>query len=177
MLCGSRCKVFNSPNREEYHRLRFKEHKSYQTLSDIASTKEEQISAMAFHRHFSKHVSPLETYRGSPEEDAWLDKKARERLDVIKEIEDLLTLCKRKLEESLKLPTTAPNLLAVARIVSEVRETLKYIQKHRASYLGSEKLSEEASISKLMEIIEKNVPDEFKPVVIAKLKEAEDESS
>lgn len=171
MLCGPLCKVFLSPNREEYHRLRLKERKSYKELSTIASEKEEEISAMSFHRHFRKHVSPLETYKGSNEEEEWLEKKARERFDVVKEIEDLLILCKSKLEEALKLPTNAQNITAAARIISEVRATLQYIQQHKMDYFGGEKLTEEASLSKLIEIIDQEIPEEFKPRILARLQE------
>lgn len=171
MLCSSKCKIFRSPNRELYHKLRLHEHKSYPELAAKAKELGEDISMMSFHRHFNKHVSPLEVYRGSPEEERWLEQKARERLDVVREIEELLVLCKRKLEEALRLPANAPNITAVARIVSEIRMTLDYIQKHKATYLGTEKLSEEASISRLIDIIDKEIPDEYKGRVLAKLME------
>ena len=176
MLCGSLCKVFNSQNREEYHRLRFKEHYSYEKLREHSKLLGEYISAMSFHRHFTKHVSPLETYRGSKEEDEWLEKKARERLDVIKEIEELLMLCKRKLEEVLRLPVKAANINALARIVSEVRQTLSYIAEHRASYLASDKLSEEESVSRFIEALEE-VPPEFRERILARLRAVSENAS
>lgn len=172
LLCGPRCKVLLSPNREEYHRLRFKEHQSFINLSRIAKERfDEQISHMSFNRHFKKHVSPLETYKGSPEEDEYLEKKAQERLNLLDEIESNLLTLKKMSEEAAKLPMKAANINAFSRLASEFRMTLQYVAQHKEAYLGgSEKLADENVISKIMDAL-KEIPEEYRKAVLEKLKE------
>ncbi len=167
-ICDERCKVGKSPHLEEYDRARLKEHKSYLELADMAKLKGEEISHMTFWRHYSKHVSPLKYYPDSVEEDKYIQRKHKERINLLEEIESNLKLLKRKAEEAKDLPVNASNLSAFARLANEFRQTLKYIAEHRVAYMGEGKADEEDSIRRFINALDE-IPEEYRDKVIHRL--------
>jgi len=169
MLCPGQCKVHKSPNREEYHRLRFEEHKSFEALANIAAEKGESISHMAFHRHFTRHnpprVAPL-----TVKEETWIDEQRQKRIAMLEEIESNLTTL-RDMTERLKTADMSKtrNVHALVKVCTETRLTLEFVTKHKELMLGADKYSEEDLIQKILSALDE-VPDEYKANVIAKLK-------
>jgi len=169
-LCNCQCKIGKSPNRDLYHDLRVKERYSYERLSQVAREKGEDISPMAFHRHFTKHVKPaLEEYVKMNASEAWLRERAREEVNLYHEILSNLVLLREKVEEACRLPLSSSNITALTNLLGEIRKTIVYIAQHKDQLVGIRgEMSEDITLSYLFEIIDE-LPEDKRQKLKAKL--------
>jgi len=171
-LCHKRCKVLLSPNKEFYDRMRLQEGKSYKELEKLALEKGEKIHYLQFFKHYSRHVSPAaELIREAiKRDDEWARKEVEEKLDLVKEIERNLQLCKMLAEHASKMKIDAKNITAITRLMSEIRLTLQFVMTLREKLTGKieKSASEEELMSRVISALA-ILPEDQRTLVIRKL--------
>lgn len=179
-----RCKVCRSKHRSHYEEMRTKG----STLMDIEAEAKKLEGDMhpsygSFQRHFERHYIPYiqEKIKRDKFTDTLVKEKMKQGVHILDEMLENLTICRRvvgnltsiidrNLEQMVSSGDTS-FLNSLKGLLSETRLTLEATQKLRSSLIVEPQESAEESISTIIDILQKVLPEKYLLEVVGEMKE------
>jgi len=155
-----RCKICDSPNREEYEKWLLSGSKTLRECSnDAKAIYNEIITFVAFHRH-KQHMTQFIERAISAEEKVKLRKAKvfKEAFDSASRLKENIDILSSMLTRSLqKANLTLKEMNTIKGLLGEIRFTSTALDSMQDKYLKAE--SSEEEIMKFIEAIEREAPD------------------
>lgn len=162
MIKHSRCKICNSPYRSRYEQM-YLDGASWDEIKSFMESVGDSFARSSFYNHMSKHFKPF------IEENSHLQlavrRKIKRTLSVLEELESNLKICRNLVEMLIRKEYLEDkDVQNVKSLLSEIRETLKFVWQIRESLesFSEFSLTEDEIIYKVVEALEEAaLPSEY----------------